>query len=223
MRIHPLAGAILLAGFLAHDDGVCAAPSTNLTSAPVSPAKPHHPLRDYKFVNELGQPVSLADFQGQALGITFFFTRCPMPNFCPRLSKNFQEASRQLSANYSSFTNWHFLSVTFDPEFDTPAVLKDYAERYEYDPRHWSFLTGPREKINELMELSGVKTESDGASINHNFRTMIIDTSNRMQMVFPITGDLSDAIVGEMLKAGGVSTNAVAASAVAHAGAALSK
>src|ERR1700742_594613 len=60
-------------------------------------AKADRSLLDYKFTNELGQAVSVSDFHGQALAITFFFTRCPMPDFCPRLSKNFQEASKKLS------------------------------------------------------------------------------------------------------------------------------
>jgi len=178
-----------------------------------APARKRNPLRDYKFTNELGQAVSLSDFRGQALAITFFFTRCPMPEFCPRLSKNFQEASRKLSASGESFTNWHFLSITFDPAFDTPAVLKAYAERYQYDPRHWSFLTGPEDKIGELARLSGVKADPDNGLINHNFRTLIIDAANRLQMVFPTSGDLSEAIVSEMRKAGAV-TNLPAAAAI---------
>ena len=60
---------------------------------------PNSPLLDYKFTNELGQAVSLNDFRGQALAITFFYTRCPLPDYCPRLSKNFQEASQKLEAH----------------------------------------------------------------------------------------------------------------------------
>ena len=64
-----------------------------------SPAvPPNHPLLDYKFTNELGQAVSLNDFRGQALAITFFYTRCPLPDYCPRLSKNFQEAQQKLES-----------------------------------------------------------------------------------------------------------------------------
>src|SRR5205085_3486589 len=117
-----------------------AAPGTTST------ASNRPPLMDYKFTNELGQAVSLSDFRGQALAITFFFTRCPIPDYCPRLSKNFEEASQKLSALPGAPTNWHFLSVSFDTDFDTPAVLRAYAARYHYDPNHWSFVTGPREK-----------------------------------------------------------------------------
>ena len=166
-----------------------------------------HPLLDYKFTNQLGQAVSLNEFKGQALAITFFFTRCPIPDFCPRLSKNFEEASRKLSAMPAGPTNWHFLSFSFDTEFDTPAVLQVYGERYHYDLKHWSFLTGPADKIAELARLSDVTFDQDGGFFNHNFRTLIIDTAGHMQMAFPISGNLSDAIAEEIRKAAAV-TNA---------------
>ncbi len=160
-----------------------------------------HPLLDYPFTNELAQAVRLSDFRGHALAITFFFTRCPIPDFCPRLSKNFEEASEKLCAMSGGPTNWHFLSVTFDPEFDTPTVLRAYGERYQYDPKHWSFLTGPREQIGELANGSDVKFEPASGFINHNFRTLIIDAAGHLQMIFPTSGNLSDAIVREVLKA----------------------
>jgi protein SCO1/2 len=167
-------------------------------------------LLHYKFTNELGQAVSLSDFPGQALAITFFYTRCPLPDYCPRLSKNFQEASQKLEAMTNAPTNWHFLSVSFDPEFDSPETLKSYGQLYQYDPVHWSFLTGPKAQIGELARRSGVTFESTDGTINHNFRTLIIDASGHLQMVFPTTGDLSDQIVSEILKAA-VATNTVVA------------
>ena len=171
-------------------------PATEATKAEVG-----HPILAFKFTNELGQAVSLGDFRGQALAITFFFTRCPIPDYCPRLSKNFQEASRKLSSLAGGPTNWHFLSVSFDTDNDSPRVLKGYGERYHYDPTHWSFLTGPANKIGDLARLSDVTFERDGGSFNHNFRTLIIDPNGHLQTVFPTGGNLSDAIVDEILKA----------------------
>jgi protein SCO1/2 len=173
-----------------------------------------NPLRDYKFTNELGQPVSLSDFRGQAIALTFIFTRCPIPEFCPRLSRNFQEAQRRLKLMDNAPTNWHLLSVTFDPARDTPEVLRAYGAAYQYDPAHWSFLTGPQDKLAELARLCDVKFDPDNGLFNHSFRTLIIDTSNRLQMVFPTSGDLSEGIVQELLKATGA-TNRFAKPAVA--------
>jgi protein SCO1/2 len=153
------------------------------------------------FTNELGQAVSLGDFHGQALALTFFFTRCPIPDFCPRLSRNFAAASQKLAELPNAPTNWHFLSISFDPAFDTAPRLRAYAETYHYDAAHWSFLTGSADQIRELAAQCDVKFEADGAFFNHNFRTLIVDASGHLQMVFPTSGDLSDAIVAEMLKA----------------------
>jgi protein SCO1/2 len=180
--------------------GVVAMPAPEPASKTIT-NRPPNPLLSYNFTNELGQPMSLGSFKGQALGITFFFTRCPLPDFCPRLSKNFEQAGERLLAMPDAPTNWHFISVSFDTENDTPAALKAYGERYHYNPAHWSFLTGPADKISELAQASGASYQKDGLFYGHNFRTEIVDASGRLQMVFPITGDLSDAIVKEILKA----------------------
>ena len=169
------------------------------------PIPTHHPLLDYKFTNELGQQVSLSDFRGQALAITFFFTRCPIPDYCPRLSKNFQEASTRLGLITAGPTNWHFLSVSFDTQFDSPRVLKAYGEMYHY----WSFLVGSAESVGELARLADVNFERAAGSFNHNFRTLIIDAAGHLQMVFPTGGDLSSAIVDEILKAANVTNRSL--------------
>jgi protein SCO1/2 len=173
---------------------------TNAAVSTVAP-RPRHPLLDYAFTNELGQPVRLGEFRGRVLAMTFFFSRCPIPDYCPRLMKNFEEASLRLRNMPGAPTNYHFLSVTFDPEFDTPARLKAYAEGIGYDPSHWSFLTGPAEKMAELARLSDMRYQRDGAFFNHDLRTLIIDGGGRLRMIFPVGGNLSGAIVDEMLKA----------------------
>jgi protein SCO1/2 len=167
-----------------------------------------HPLLTRAFTNELGQSVTLGQFKGQALAITFFFTRCPIPDYCPRLSRNFAEASRQLSTMPNAPTNWHMLSVSFDTSFDTPDVLKAYAELYHYDPAHWSFITGPEDQILQLARESNVTFEKDAGFFNHNFRTLIVDASGRLQTVFPIGGNLSEAIVQELVKAAAATNSA---------------
>jgi len=185
--------------------------TVTLPAAPTpagSPAgSPGHPLLDYKFTNELGQAVSLNDFRGQALAITFFYTRCPLPDYCPRLSKNFQVAQQKLESLPGAPANWHLLSVSFDTEFDSPAMLKAYGDSYQYDPKHWSFLTGPADKIGELAGQAGVSYQFDAGTFNHDFRTLIIDAAGHLQMVFPTSGDLSDQIVAEIIKAA-AATNA---------------
>ncbi len=158
-------------------------------------------LLDYKFTNELGAPVCFNDYRGQVIVYTFLFTRCPAPNFCPRLSRNFEEASQKLAAMPNAPANWHLISVSFDPDFDTPSVLREYARHYHYDPKRWTFLTGPKEMIGELARLSGVEYRPEEGLFNHNFRTLIVDAAGRLQAEYPIGGDLSDAIVTDIIKA----------------------
>jgi len=169
-----------------------------------SHTSPDRSLLDYKFTNELGQAVSLNDFRGRALAITFFYTRCPLPDYCPRLSRNFQEASQKLGSLPGAPANWHFLSISFDPEFDSPPMLKAYGNSYQYDPKHWSFLTGPAGKIGELARQAGLSYQYEAGIFNHDFRTLIIDAAGHLQMVFPTSGDLSDQIVAEIIKAAAI-------------------
>ena len=152
------------------------APAVSVTNAPA--AKSRHPLLDYAFTNQFGKPVCLSDFKGQALAITFFSPGVRFLDYCPRLSKNFQEASQKLAAMLNGPTNYHFLSVSFDTAFDTPEVLKGYAERYRYNPSHWSFITGPKEKIAELAQLSDVNFNKDGSGF---LRPWILYSNYRRQ------------------------------------------
>lgn len=168
--------------------------------APMAPPSTESFL-NYALTNELGQKVCLNDFRGQALAITFFYTRCPLPEFCPRLSKNFQQAAEKLRARPGAPANWHFLSISFDTAFDSPDMLKAYGESYGYRPDEWSFLTGSPENVKELAQISGVTYISDAGAFKHNFRTLIVDTSGRLQKIFPIGGDLSDDIVTQIIKA----------------------
>jgi protein SCO1/2 len=175
-----------------------------------SPAQTNPPVAtidessDFTFTNEFGLPVNLKHFNGEALALSFFFTRCPIPEFCPRLSQNFAEASRKLSAQTNGPTNWHFLSISIDSENDTPAVLKAYGQRYNYDSNHWNFLTGPADRIAKLTKMFGFQYERDGAFFKHEFRTVVIDTAGHVLRIYPFVGEMSDYLVTDMLKAAGV-------------------
>lgn len=181
-------------------------PSTAALSNP-APAAVSESLLDFKFTNEFGQPVAFNDFKGRAVAFTFFFTRCPIPEYCPRLMKNFVEVSQKLKAMPGAPTNWHLLAVSFDTQFDTPAVLRAYARQFNYDSNHWSFLTGPPDKMAELAEAAGVYYDAENQFANHGFRTLVLNAKGRLQMNFPIGGNLSDMLVGEILKAAAVTNH----------------
>ena len=156
-------------------------------------------IPNFSFTNEFGQPVSLRDLKGQAIAFTFFFTRCPIPEYCPRLSKNFQGASKQLSADPNAPTNWHLFSISFDP-FDTPPVLRAYGRAYNYDSNHWSFLTGPHAQMTNLANGFGVKITGEAGNYAHGFATVVFDAQGKLQARWPVGGDTTGAIVGELRK-----------------------
>ena len=154
----------------------------------VEPLNPGDALPEYHFTNQLGQAVSLSQFRGQALAITFIFTRCPFPTFCPLMSNNFRTIQDELLKRPNAPKNWHLLTLSFDPEFDTPDKLKNYATAYGCNPQHWSFLTGALIDVTALGEQFGLMFWRDPqAGINHNLRTVIIDAGGRVQQI--LTGN----------------------------------
>ena len=148
--------------------------------------KPGDMVPDYAFTNQLGQPVRLGSFRGQALAVSFIFTRCPFPLFCPRMSERFAEVQAAFDTRNTGATNWHLLSITFDPEFDTPAVLKGYGQRWKADPRRWTLATGGFDQIEPFATSVGLYF-GRGVSIadqNHNLRTLVIGPDGRLVQVF---------------------------------------
>jgi protein SCO1/2 len=169
------------------------------------------PLPDYRFTNQFGQVIHTGQFKGQALAITFLFTRCPFPNFCPRMANNFAEAQTKLLLQATGQTNWHLLTLSFDPEFDTPAVLKAYAQGYRYDPQHWDFATGDLVDITAISEQLGLQFWHDETgSISHNLRAAVVDAAGKVQKIFTGNQWTSDELVAELIKAESASASSSA-------------
>jgi protein SCO1 len=184
---------------------------TNLppVTAPVRTIRQVEPLNegdllpDYHFTNQLGQAVSTSQFRGRALAITFLFTRCPFPNFCPLMANNFAETQKKLLALPNAPANWHLLTITFDPDFDTPEVLKQYAEAHgDDDPARWTFATGALDEITALGGQFGLAFWKEQAGIiSHNLRTVVIDPSGRVQKIFTGNDWQPEDLVAEIVKA----------------------
>jgi protein SCO1 len=167
----------------------------------VEPLEIGQVVPNYHFTNELGEAVNLDQFRGQALAIEFIFTSCPFPTFCPRLAKHFENTQHQLSNNGTVPGNWRLLSVTIDPTIDTPAVLKAYGERYNYNPEHWSFLTGDIIEITALADHFGQVFAREGGTINHNVRVAVIDPKGRVHQVLIGNEWKPEVLVEEITKA----------------------
>jgi protein SCO1/2 len=168
-------------------------------SRAVEPLEEGDLLPDYHFTNELGQAVSLAQYRGGVLAFTFFFTSCPFPNFCPRLTGNFSEAAAQLGQTPGAPARWHLLSISFDFKNDTPERLLAYAKNTHYDPAHWSFLTGDKVQISELADQFGENFWTEGGSISHNLRTVVVDARGRVRKIYLGNKWTSADLVREMV------------------------
>ncbi len=149
----------------------------------VEPLNVGDKLPDYSFTNELSQVIHLKDFKGQAIGLTFMFTRCLYPNFCPRMSQNFKNVQTILEQE-KSMTNWHLFSITFDPEYDTPGRLKSYARQYQNDPGRWNFLSGALIDVDAITEQFGLGFAWRGSTIDHTLRTAVIDTNGIVRQIY---------------------------------------
>ena len=161
-------------------------------------------IPNYPFTNQFGKPIQIEDFRGKSLAITFIFTRCPFPNFCPRMFNHFAEAQKTLKAQ-SAVNNWHLLSLSFDPEFDTPETLRAYGARYGNDPECWSLATGALIEIDAITEQFGLVFPREGAGFAHNLRTVVIDPTGKVHKIFLSNEWQPQELADELLKAAAVS------------------
>ncbi len=156
--------------------------SITLTHA-LEPLVPGDPLPEYTLTNELGQAVNLAKLKGEVIAFTFFFTSCPYPDFCPKMTLQFGEAERALEAATNAPAHWHLYSISFDPKRDTPAHLADYGTSVNYNSAHWSFLTGSPEQIGGLADQMGENYWTEDGSIGHNLRTVVVAPNGRIRNI----------------------------------------
>lgn len=150
---------------------------------------------DFRFTNQEGRPIHLAQFRGEPLLVTFIYSRCPLPDYCIRMSNNFAEVARTLqNSNPAAFAKLQMLSITLDPEFDDPKVLRAYGKSYAgaVDPnlKHWSFATASPADIRKAAEYFGLSYEKQSGQVIHNLRTALLDAN----------GNVSDLYLGNQWK-----------------------
>jgi protein SCO1/2 len=141
------------------------------------------PVPSFTLIDQRGRSITPATFAGQPYFVTFVFTRCPIPNFCPLMSENFS-AIRKAMAEQSEHPRIQFLSISFDPEFDTPEVLAQYAERYHADGEQWRFATGTPEEIRLLTKSFAVYVQPEQGSISHGLATALIGPDGKIRRIF---------------------------------------
>lgn len=135
------------------------------------------PVPDAVFTDQDGRPRRISEFRGSGLVLTFIYTRCPLPDFCPRLERNLRDAQDRIATDARLRGNVRLVAVTFDPGHDTPAVLKKRATDIGVDPVVWTYLTGDADAIEEFAARFGVtiiRNPGDEQDIRHNLRTALV-------------------------------------------------
>ena len=145
--------------------------------------EPGEAVRDATLVDETGTRHRLEDWRGTVLAVTFIYTRCPLPNFCPVMDRHFRAVQEQVRTDPALRGGVRLLSVSFDPEHDQPGVLAKHAANLGADPAVWHFLTGNREDVDAFAAQFGVAVMRDAATpdeIVHSLRTAIIDGEGKL-------------------------------------------
>ncbi len=138
-------------------------------------------LPDGELTTEAGSLIRFSDFHGRAVAFTFFFTSCPLPEFCPRMNRNFSEARKILLADTNAPANWQFLSISFDTHFDTPEILSGYGKYYRGDDTNrWLFTVATTNTLAELSPAVDLHFWRENGSISHNLRTVVLDASGKI-------------------------------------------
>jgi protein SCO1/2 len=145
---------------------------------------------NFKLVNQDGRTIQLNQFKGRALLVTFIFTRCEMPDFCPRMSSNFAEIDKGLAAAPGLRGKTHLLSISFDPSYDTPAVLKKYGAAYagrlgKGGFAEWDFAAPPVKELPAVEQYFNVGVTGEGVTTMHSLSTVLIGKDGKIVAWYP--------------------------------------
>jgi protein SCO1/2 len=144
-------------------------------------------MLDFSLINQDAKQIRLSQYRGRVLLLTFIYTRCPMPDFCPLMERHFADVQARVKEDARLRDRVHLVAITFDPEHDTPEVLRAHARARGADPRMWTYLTGTPAAIEQVASRFGVSVMRDGdeaATITHNLRTAIVDGRGRVVRIY---------------------------------------
>jgi Uncharacterized protein SCO1/SenC/PrrC, involved in biogenesis of respiratory and photosynthetic systems len=159
------------------------------TSAVPGEPKPGDDVPDFGLVNQDGRRIHLSQYKGKALALTFVYTRCPQPDQCTLMSNNFAAIDKQLQGDAATYDKTHLLSISFDPDYDTPKVMRSYGAghtgRYSDESfQHWEFLTGSKDEVKGIAQFFGLRyfhdTESGDEQVIHSLRTAVITPDGKV-------------------------------------------
>jgi protein SCO1/2 len=176
------------------------------TSTPRIP-QPGDEAPDFTLVNQSGKTIHLHQFRGKPLLLTFIYTHCPFPEFCPRLSNNFGQVMQQLQKDPKAFSQAQLLSISIDPENDKPAVLRSYGERYvgRVDPNfsHWEFASGSPQQVRQAADFFGLSYNQKDGQIIHGLQTVLIGKDGKVAKVYSGSDWKPDDVADDFITASG--------------------
>ncbi len=153
--------------------------------------QPGDSVPNFKLINQSGRSIHFNQFQGKVLLITFIYTRCQLAEYCPRMSRNFAEINQALSTDPNLYAHTHLLSISFDPAYDTPAVLNAYGTRYLGQHakdafNHWDFAAPTEKDLPALTQFFNVGvTPGDSQSLTHSLSTVLIGKDGKVDAWYP--------------------------------------
>jgi protein SCO1/2 len=160
---------------------------------------------DFAFSNQDGKQEKLSDLRGKPLLLTFIYTRCPLPDYCIRMSDNFGAIARQLKqSDPGLYGKLQMLSVSIDPEFDKPPVLKNYGKSFagNVDPKfeHWQFGSADPEETRAFANFFGLSYDEQDGQIVHSLRTALLDPSGKIAAVYNGNDWRPDDVIRDLKK-----------------------
>jgi len=148
--------------------------------------EPGDVLPDAAFIDQHDRRRSMAEWRGSVVMLTFIYTRCPLPNYCPLIDRHFVALQGALTADATLRGRVKLVTLSFDPEFDTPAVLAAHAAKLEADPEVWTFLTGDRATVDKFAARLGVGINRPAGvpELTHNLRTALVGADGRLVKIY---------------------------------------
>ena len=143
---------------------------------------------DFKFVNQSGKTIGFNQFRGKVLLVTFIYTRCPLPEYCIRMSRNFADVQKQLARDPQLSNKTHLLSISFDPAYDTPKVLRSYGAQYAGKGAfsHWDFAAPAPKDLDTLDEFFDVAVSAgENKTLTHSLSTVVIGPDGKVFRWYP--------------------------------------
>ena len=143
-------------------------------------------MPDFTLTNQDGKEIHLSQYKGRPLVLTFIYTRCPLPDYCPLTSSKFAAIYRASRSLPQSGTAPHLLTVSFDAQYDTPEVLREYAQRYMNPVRfdRWEFATGTEDQVRKITGYFGLVYERESNQIVHSLVTALIGPDGRLVRLY---------------------------------------